>query len=205
MNRRYFLRGSAFALATGAFAPAFLQRAFAQSTRPKTLVVIFQRGGADGLSMVAPVGDPNYFRLRPNIALAREKTLELDDTFALHPALAALEPLYQAGALAVIHGVGSPSPTRSHFDAQDFIEAGTPGSRAGPDGWLNRVVQLDGAPPSAFRAVSLSNQLPRSLAGSAAAVAMPALADFRIQAGAASAIASKSFESMYAGAVDAAL
>jgi uncharacterized protein (DUF1501 family) len=204
MNRRYFLKGASLGFAAFGFAPAFLNRALAQSTRAKTLVVIFQRGGADGLSMIAPVADGQYYRLRPNIAVPREKAVKLDDTFSLHPSLAALEPLYRQKTLAVIHGVASPAPTRSHFDAQDFIEAGTPGTK-GSDGWLNRAVQLDGAPATPFRVVSISNQLPRSLLGSAPAVAMPSLADFRINAGKASAVASKSFESMYAQAVDAAL
>src|SRR5439155_3880970 len=162
MNRRVLLKGAALAGVTFGLAPGFLRRAAAQTTAKKTLVVIFQRGGADGLSMVPPVGDSHYYRLRPNIAVPREKALKLDDTFALHPALAAFEPLYRAGVLAVVHGVASPVPTRSHFDAQDFIEAGTPGLKTAPDGWLNRVVQLDAAPAGPFRAVSLSNQLPRS-------------------------------------------
>jgi uncharacterized protein (DUF1501 family) len=209
-TRRVFLKSSGLALVAFGFAPGFLQRAAAQTPRrKKVLVVLFQRGGADGLSMVPPYGDPDYYAQRPNVAIALPGTeggvLKLDDTFGLHPALAPLKPLYDAGALAVIHAAGSPKPTRSHFDAQDYVEAGIPGLRA-PDGWLNRALGAQPeASPSTFRAVALQPTLPRSLLGTLPAIAMNSIADFKLQAGAQAPLAMKSFEDMYAGAVDTAL
>jgi uncharacterized protein (DUF1501 family) len=209
-TRRVFLKSSGLALVGVGFAPGFLGRAVAQTTRKKkTLVVLFQRGGVDGLSMVAPFGDPDYYAARPSVAIARPGTdggaLALDDTFGFHPALAPLEPLYASGQLAVVHAVGSPKPTRSHFDAQDYLEAGTPGMR-GPDGWLNRTLATEPEGEAAtFRAVALQPNLPRSLLGLAPAIAMNSLADFKLQAGARAPRAMKSFEEMYKGAVDEAM
>lgn len=206
ISRRLFLKSSGVAFAGLSFSPLFLQRAAAAAPyKGKVLVVLFQRGAADGLSMVPPVGDPRYFEHRPNLAIAKDKALALDDTFGLHPALAPLKALYDEKSLVVLHAVGSSQPTRSHFDAQDFMEAGTPGSRGGNDGWLNRVV---GAKPqkesTAFRAVALQANLPRALWGPAPAVAFGALADFRIRGGGVPK-AANGFEAMYASAVDEAL
>jgi len=149
--------------------------------------------------------------MRPTLALPRPgqgdlAALPLDDTFGLHPALGALKRFWDDGALALVHAVGSPKPTRSHFDAQDFMEAGTPGSLAN-DGWLNRALQAFPAPSigSAFRAVALQPNLPRSLLGAAPAVAMGSISDFKLRAGQLSNVASKSFESLYSSAVDLAL
>jgi uncharacterized protein (DUF1501 family) len=212
VDRRFFLKSSGLAMLGLGFAPGFLSRALAARAAPnkKVLVAIFQRGGADGLSMVPPVGDPQYYALRPTLAIPRPGNGELaarrlDDTFGLHPALASLMPFYDSGSLALIHAVGSPKPTRSHFDAQDFMEAGTPGIAA-PDGWLNRALQSElRADARAFRAVALQPNVPRSLLGAVPAVAMSSVADFKLRTGRLSTVASKSFESLYARAVDVAL
>ena len=149
-TRRVFLKNGGLAMVGSGAAPVWLQRAlFAAdaSVRKKTLVAIFQRGAADGLNIVVPHGEKRYYEMRPTIAIPRpsstdqeNSTVELDGFFGLHPALAPLKPLYQAGHLALVHGAGSPDPTRSHFDAQDFMESGTPGLKATNDGWLNRVL-----------------------------------------------------------------
>ena len=212
VDRRFFLKSSGLAMLGLGFAPGFLSRAVAARTaaNKKILLAIFQRGGADGLSMVPPVGDPEYYALRPTLAIARPgegegAALKLDDTFGLHPALSSLAPFYEAGALAIIHAVGSPKPTRSHFDAQDFMEGGIPGAPA-PDGWLNRALQTEAARNSgAFRAVALQSNLPRSLFGSAPAVAMGSVAEFKLRTGRLSEAGSRSFEALYASAVDVAL
>jgi len=212
VDRRFFLKSSGLAMLGLGFAPGFLSRAVAARTaaNKKILLAIFQRGGADGLSMVPPVGDPEYYALRPTVAIARPgegegAALKLDDTFGLHPALSSLAPLYEAGALAIVHAVGSPKPTRSHFDAQDFMEGGIPGALA-PDGWLNRALQNEAAnDPRAFRAVALQSNLPRSLLGSAPAVAMGSVAEFKLRTGRLSDAGARSFEALYASAVDVAL
>jgi len=212
VNRRFFLKSSGLAMLGIGFAPRFLSRAIAAQTTPnrKILVAIFQRGGADGLSMVPPVGDPAYYALRPTLAIARpgdgpQSAIKLDDTFGLHPALSALARFYEAGSLAIVHAVGMPQPTRSHFDSQDFMEGGTPGSAA-PDGWLNRALQTQPrGGPASFRAVALQPNLPRLLFGALPAVAMGSVADFRLRTGRLSTVASKSFESLYGRAVDVAL
>jgi len=211
-DRRFFLKSSGLAMVGLGFAPGFFTRAIAASQKEnrKVVVALFQRGGADGLSMVPPVGDPRYYELRPTLALARPgqgnlAALPLDDTFGLHPALGALKRFWNGGSLALVHAVGSPKSTRSHFDAQDFMEAGTPGVLA-HDGWLNRALQVVPAPAVAtFRAVALQPNLPRSLLGAAPAVAMGSISDFKLKAGQLSSVASRSFESLYAGAVDLAL
>lgn len=206
ISRRSLLKSTGLAFAGLSFAPAFLRAAAAATPyRGKVLVVLFQRGAADGLSMVPPLGDSKYFEHRPNLAIAKDKALLLDDMFGLHPALSPLKALYDNKSLAVVHSVGSTQPTRSHFDAQDFMEAGTPGSRGRNDGWLNRALAAQPMEKStAFRAVALQPNLPRSLWGPSPAVAFGAIADFRIR-GAGVPQAAKGFEAMYASAVDEAL
>jgi uncharacterized protein (DUF1501 family) len=176
--------------------------------RKKTLVVVFQRGAMDGLNVVAPYGDPIYRRYRPTIALpspkggGTEAALDLDGYFGLHPALSPLLPLWKEGTLAAVQAVGSPDPTRSHFDAQDFMESGTPGVKATEDGWINRHLQ---ATPTAdatpFRAVSLTPTLPRSLAGRAPTVAMNSIREFDLRPSAGASVA-HGFEGMYEAAVN---
>jgi uncharacterized protein (DUF1501 family) len=208
LGRRLFLKSSGLAMIGLGFAPGFLRRAPAAipGGNKKVLVVIFQRGGADGLSMVPPVGDPRYYELRPALALKPPgrgdgSAVRLDETFGLHPALGKLKPFFEAGSLAIIPAAGSPNSTRSHFDAQDFMESGTPGILA-QDGWLNRALQRSPrTDATAFRALALQPNLPRSLIGPAPAVAMSSVAEFRVQAKP----LSKSFESLYLGATDSAL
>src|SRR5579875_3308769 len=132
VTRRGFLRGGALALVGTSVIPSFLTRSvYAQMTTAaatgKKLVVIFQRGACDGLNVVVPYAEPNYYSMRPTIAIKKDEVLDLNGFFGLHPAMAPLKPLYDAGHLAVVHAAGSPDPTRSHFDAQDYMESGTPG------------------------------------------------------------------------------
>jgi uncharacterized protein (DUF1501 family) len=207
VDRRFFVKSTGLALLGLGFAPGFLRRAVAQTTRShRTLVLVFLRGGVDGLSLAPPVGDPAYFAARPTLAIPRPGAeggaLRLDGTFGLHPALASLFPLWQDGALAVVHAAGLQGATRSHFDAQDFCETGTPGLKSTQDGWLNRTLQQIPAPGAgAFRAVALQGTLPRSLQGAAPAVAVDGLQGFRLSGKG----GLDSFEALYAGAVDEAL
>ena len=135
MQRRVFLKSGALALVTMGLSPSFLKRTvYAQGLPParkgKVLICLFQRGAADALNIVVPHGEPEYYALRPNIAIARPGAsggaIDLDGFFGLHPAMAPLSPLWERGMLAPVHAVGSPSSTRSHFDAQDYMESGTP-------------------------------------------------------------------------------
>lgn len=209
LSRRFLLQASGLSFLGLATAPGFLARAATQAPASKrVLVTLFLRGGVDGLSLVPPVGDADYYRARPTLALpaaagTTEGALRLDDTFALHPGLASLMPLWSNGSLAVVHAAGLPEAVRSHFDAQDFMETGTPGVKSTREGYLNRAVA--GLPPvsgSTFRAVALQPTLPRSLAGSAPALALDSLADFRVHGPASGAT---TFAALYAGAVDKAL
>src|SRR5215472_16299873 len=157
ITRRVFLRNSALAVVGTTAVPTFLTRAalgaVEPSTRTKRLVVIFQRGAADGLNIVVPHGERAYYAMRPSINIPRKDVLDLDGFFGLHPALASFQPLWDQRHLAIVHAAGSPDPTRSHFDAQDFMESGTPGVKATPDGWLNRTLRAmpGSADKSAFR------------------------------------------------------
>ena len=201
-------------------APSFLRRAAlaegpaaAPGGRRKTLVAIFQRGAVDGLNMVVPHGERSYYELRPQIAVAQpgraaagEAAVNLDGFFGLHPALAPLKPLWDERRLAVVHAVGSPDNTRSHFDAQDYMESATPGVKATQDGWLNRYLQVRPDPAATpFRAVSMTQSLPRSMQGRAAAVAMRNLSDFQLRAGAQARVVQGGFEGLYGQAVADAL
>src|SRR5207244_8750497 len=143
ISRRVFVKSGGLALFSLGLDPLFLARAAYAATnrlsvyppnRP-TLVCLFQRGAVDGLNMIVPHGDPIYYRERPRIAVPEKDVLDLDGYFGLHPRLAALQPLWDSKSLAVIHAVGSPDATRSHFDAQDYLASGTPGVKATPDGW----------------------------------------------------------------------
>ncbi len=204
MNRRFFLKSSGLAMLGFGTAPAWLNRAlYAAEERPrkKVLVVIFQRGAMDGLSAVVPHGDKHYYSLRPNLAIPRpdgseSSAIDLDGYFGLHPALAPLKPIWDAERLAIVHAAGSPDPTRSHFDAQDYMESGTPGRKATTDGWLNRALPSE-QDPSPVRAVSLGTSLARTLRGANDAVAIQDLANFRVRDA-----AGGSFESLYAATLD---
>src|SRR5215467_5840431 len=183
-TRRFFLRASAVAAAGVGMAPAWLVRAAAQeSRRRKILVAIFQRGAADGLNIVVPFFETRYYDGRPTIAVPPpgkpNGAIDLDGRFGLHPSLQPLKALWDGGQLAIVEATGSPDPTRSHFDAQDFMESGTPG-RLSEDGWLNRALPLisDASP---LRAIAMGNQLPRTLRGSRPAVAVSNVEQFQVR------------------------
>jgi uncharacterized protein (DUF1501 family) len=212
ISRRYFLKNGGIAMLGMASLPSFLQRAVAATAAPnkKKMVVLFQRGAMDGLNVVVPFAEPNYYRLRPTIAIPEprrggaEAAIDLDGFFGLHPSLQPLQPLFQNGQMAVVHAVGSPDPTRSHFDAQDFMESGTPGVKATDDGWLNRALQSMPDPQaSPFRAVAFGPYLPRTLEGPAAAIAIPDLNQFKMYGPPQT--VEGGFEAMYAQTVDQAM
>jgi uncharacterized protein (DUF1501 family) len=158
------------------------------------LICLFQRGAADALNIVVPHGEKAYYAMRPSIAIPQPSrsaaggAVDLDGFFGLHPALAPLKPLYDRGLLAPVHAVGSPSTTRSHFDAQDYMETGTPDVKGTTDGWLNRYLAVKGTcdecnlAKTPFRAVSLTPQTPRILEGPSATVAMNSLSEFSVRA-----------------------
>jgi uncharacterized protein (DUF1501 family) len=185
ITRRIFLRNSALAVVGTAAVPGFLARAAMGSettARPKRLVVIFQRGAADGLNIVVPHAEPQYYAMRPSINIPRKAVIDLDGFFGLHPSLASFQPLWQQRHLAIVHGAGSPDPNRSHFDAQDFMESGTPGVKSTDDGWLNRA--LRDLPPSkqksAFEAIAMGPSIPRILSGVEPAIAINNINDFSV-------------------------
>jgi uncharacterized protein (DUF1501 family) len=210
MNRRFFLKSGSIALASmgvSLSAPAFLERVVMGNTfggKRKTLIAIFQRGAVDGLNMVVPFGENNYYELRGSIAIPKPQTghaeaaIDLDGFFGLHPAMSSFKSLWDSKRLAIIHAAGSPDNTRSHFDAQDYMESATPGVKSTRDGWLNRYLQSkQDQEQSSFRAVSMTKTMPRVLQGSAPAVAMANLSDFTIRAGKASANIQGGFEAIY--------
>lgn len=211
MTRRVFLKNGSLALVSLGFTPAFIARAAqAAEARQKILVAVFQRGAVDGLNMVVPFGEKAYYANRPTIAILRPNdnngAIDLDGFFGLHPRMAPLVPIFQRGELAVIHACGSHDETRSHFDAQDYMESGTPGVKSTRDGWMNRYLHAqEHAASSPFRAVALAPQLPRSLQGTAPALAIGQLAQFGVRAGSATDLMSTSFESQYARAADSLL
>jgi uncharacterized protein (DUF1501 family) len=214
MDRRFFIRSGGVALASFGLmtaAPSFLQRVVLGQTREritggrrKTLIAIFQRGAVDGLNMVVPYGERAYYDLRPSIAVAKPQTgnadaaVDLDGFFGLHPSLAPFKSLWDSKRLAIVHAAGSPDNTRSHFDAQDYMESATPGRKATADGWLNRYLQSKPDPDSSpFRAVSMTQLTPRVMQGKAPTLSMSNLADFTIRAGKNSASVQGGFEAIY--------
>src|ERR1700733_13601774 len=214
-TRRAFMKGGAMALVGTSVVPTFLQRSvLAQTTsaqaQGKKLVVIFQRGAADGLNIVAPFVEPNYYQFRPTIAIPQNQLINLDGFFGLHPAMQSFKSLFDQGHLAMVQAAGSPDTTRSHFDAQDFMESGTPGVKATPDGWLNRALQAEDLyrrqSHTAFRAVALGSQVPRTLDGKIPAVAVNRVQDFGVGGKNSNAAPiSSAFEAMYASSVDTVL
>lgn len=214
ISRRVFIKGSGVAVLGYSAMPSFLMRAVAGTPQGKAgrgiLVVLFQRGAADGLNTVIPYTEPSYYRLRPSIAIPKpragssETGLDLDGFFALHPSLAPLVPLFREKQLAIVHAVGSPDSTRSHFDAQDYMESGTPGVKSTEDGWLNRHLQVVEEPQATpWRAVAMGQNLPRTLRGKAPALALADIAQFQVLSP--SPGAAGSFEAIYAQTVDHAL
>ncbi len=220
VTRRVFLKSGGVAMLGLSALPSFLQRAVAATPMPnrRKLVVLFQRGAADGLNIVVPFAEPDYYRLRPTIAIpeprrgstalttggGEQAAVDLNGFFGLHPSLAALEPLFKQQQLAIVHAAGSPDTTRSHFDAQDYMESGTPGMKATEDGWLNRALQQQTEPgASPFRAVAMGASLPRTLRGTAPALALPDVRQFQVISQ--SPAAEGGFEALYAQTVDTAL
>jgi len=208
-SRRIFLKNGGLALVSLGFAPQFLARAAAEAEpRRRVLITIFQRGAVDGLNMVVPFGDRGYYAARPSIAIGQPGSgpgavVDLDGFFGLHPRLAPLEPFYDRGQLAIVHACGSQDATRSHFDAQDYMESATPGVKSTPDGWLNRYLHArEHQAATPFRAVALAPHLPRSLQGLAPALAIGQIDRFGIRAGQSSEMVQSSFESEYAAAAD---
>src|SRR4026208_786576 len=201
MNRRFFLKSGSIALASVGMslsAPSFLERIVLGNAltggKRKTLIAIFQRGAVDGLNVVVPFGESNYYELRPSIAIPKPESgnadaaINLDGFFGLHPSLSAFKPLWDSKRLAIVHASGSPDNTRSHFDAQDYMESATPGVKSTNDGWLNRYLQSKAHPEkSLFRAVSMTQLTRRTLQGRAPALAISNLGDFNIRAGRSSA------------------
>jgi uncharacterized protein (DUF1501 family) len=223
LDRRYFLKSAGLSLFGAGMVPGFLRRtAYAlnqpgPSARKKILVAVFQRGAADGLNVVVPFGDRNYAPLRPSIAVAEpssrseasgQTAIDLDGFFGLHPSLAALKPLYEAQHLAIVHAAGSPDSTRSHFDAQDYMETATPGVRSTSEGWLNRYLDATSlAEATPFRAVAFAPRMPLTLLGPSPALAIDDVKNFRLQAfshgGAAGAeLLQSGFRTMYASVSD---
>jgi|SRR5581483_3626684 len=216
VSRRFFIKGGGVALASLGLAtqsPSFLARALAQTNnrgRKKVLITIFQRGAMDGLNAVVPYGEQTYYDIRQNIAVPRPKSgdqltaIDLDGFFALHPALSPFKPIWDSGQLAIVHAVGSPDNTRSHFDAQDYMESGTPGVKSTSDGWLNRYLQSKADPKATpFRAVALGATMPRAMQGRAPALAMSNLNEFGIRGGGQMGGSAQSgFEALYDQAVN---
>ena len=212
VDRRAFMKSGALALFAAGIGgvPTFIARAadsrkiLSPYKKNKVLVCIFQRGAMDGLMAVSPYTDPNLKALRPTLYMSPAETegkmIDLDGRFGLHPSLDAFAPFFREGRMAIVHGVGSPNTTRSHFDAQDYMESGTPFSKSTGSGWLNRAVGLLGHEGTPFRAVSLTSSLPRSLYGDNESLAINNLQEFAIQMRGnpfASNLASKSFEQLY--------
>jgi uncharacterized protein (DUF1501 family) len=232
-TRRAFVRSGSLALLALGLPPQFLTRSLLAQpnarARKKTLICIFQRGAVDGLNMVVPFGEKAYYARRRATAIPAPTrdgrgALDLDGFFGLHPALRPLHELFGRKELAIIHAVGSPHPTRSHFDAQDFMETATPGVKSTRDGWLNRTLAhtdcsecsgralQDGAAHAAdhaagqvgmastfhpaLRGVAMGAAMPRALRGKQPALAIPDLERFGVGGGR-DAAAQQSFERVY--------
>jgi uncharacterized protein (DUF1501 family) len=211
ISRRIFLKDGALALVSLGFAPTFLARTLeASGTKQKVLIAIFQRGAVDGLNMVIPFGERDYYTARPSLAIARpggENTaIDLDGFFGLHPRMQSLKPFWDQGQMAIVHACGSHDETRSHFDAQDYMESATPGIKSTPDGWLNRYLHAkEHQKATPFRAVALAQQLPRALQGTAPALAIGQIGQFGIRAGQSTDMVQSAFEAEYAAAANSVL
>lgn len=209
-NRRAFIRGSSLAAFTYTIGgvPAFVLRAAAAQSeknlgigaKRKILVCIFQRGAMDGLQAIQPLDDSFLKQVRPDLlvpATGDNKLIELDGRFGLNPLFHPFASLFREGRLAVVHGIGSPIPNRSHFDAQDYMENGTPGKKSTSSGWLNRAVGLLGHEGTPFQAVSMTPATPKSLYGNAYALTIENLDNLKIAKGDASSVTNQGFEALY--------
>jgi uncharacterized protein (DUF1501 family) len=206
LTRRVFVRGSAIVMAGTGTAPRWLARAASGSdAKRKILVAIFQRGAADGLNIVVPFSEKRYYELRPTLGIQAPSgqngpangLIDLDGHFALNNAMQPLKPLWDKQQLAIVEATGSPDPSRSHFDAQDYMESGTPGKTTG-DGWMNRALTPVGPDTSPVRAIAMGSQLPRTLRGNNSAIAVNDARQFQMGNENAAAIV----ESMYAATSD---
>ncbi len=214
-TRRAFMKGGAMSVIGVTAVPSFLTRSVlgqvtTAQAQGKTLVVIFARGAADGLNIVVPHAESSYYQMRPTIAIPQNQVIDLNGFFGLHPAIGSFKPLFDQGHLAIVHAAGSPDITRSHFDAQDYMESGTPGVKSTADGWLNRALQAEqsrhDSARTPFQAVALGAQVPRTLAGAIPAVAVSRLQDFTIAGkGPDAASISQTFQTMYDQATDSEL
>ena len=212
-SRRGFIKSGAlavFGISLGGV-PGFVLKAanhFNQQQafkKRKILICIFQRGAMDGLMAVTPFSDEFLKKSRPNLFMSAAKAeanrlLDLDGRFGLHPSMVSFEQLFKNKQLAIVHGIGSPNNTRSHFDAQDYMETGTPFNKGTESGWLNRALGLMGHEATPFRAVSLTTSQPRSFYGSNPTVAISNLQDFVLKGKQSSSmlnVTAKSFEELY--------
>jgi len=215
ITRRGFMKNGALALIGTSTIPSFLERSvMAEMTTAaanrKKLVVLFQRGAADGLNIVVPYQEKSYYDMRSSIAIQKNEVIDLDGFFGLHPSMASFKPLYDQGHLAIVHAAGSPSTSRSHFDAQDYMESGTPDVKITPDGWLNRALQAEDMAAkrnqTAFRAVALGTEVPRTLEGPIPAIAVANVADFSVAGrGTTTSAISNAFQAMYDESTDSLL
>lgn len=191
ISRRSLLKtAGVIGLSQGLF-PAWMPRlAFAQGDRAKrdVLVVVFQRGGMDGLNAVVPFGAGSaYYDRRPTIAIPEPdgsdaSAINLNGYFGLHPALRPLKDVFNAGALTIVHGAGSPNPSRSHFDAMEYMERGIPGDKITGTGWITRhLTTASWQNPSPFRAVGMGAMIPASFRGSPSTLALRSIAEFHLQ------------------------
>ena len=204
-SRRSFLKSAGMGFLAFGLPPTFLVRAAGaeQEGRGKVLVVVFQRGGMDGLNVVIPFKDRAYYALRPSISVAEpasgeQRAIDLDGFYALHPALAGLKSIYDKKQLAIIHAAGSPDNSRSHFDSQDYMELGTPGIKSTPDGWLNRCLGEKRSAHSPFRGLAVGPQTPRMLAGAAPTLSISSIEEFRLR----NAAMAPALQKLYASSTD---
>jgi uncharacterized protein (DUF1501 family) len=207
-SRRLFLKSGSMAMLTVGFAPSFLTRTLqAAGSRARLLIAVFQRCAVDGLNMIVPFGEAEYYRVRPSIAIPRpgtpkESAIDLDGFFGLHPRMAALEPFWDDRSLAIVHACGSHDATRSHFDAQDYMESATPGVKSTKDGWINRYLQTvleANRSRSPLSGVALTRTMPRAMQGSAPTLALGRVDEFSVRGGMGQ---GASFEAAYAQAAD---
>ncbi|RME45095.1 MAG: DUF1501 domain-containing protein, partial [Chloroflexi bacterium] len=185
-SRRAFLHRAGVLSLAGLSLPYWMPRLFFappdSPPRGDILVCVFQRGGMDGLSAVVPYTEAGYHDRRPTIAVPDSAVLDLDGQFGLHPTMEPLLDVWQEKDLAIVHAAGSPDPTRSHFDAMDYMERGTPGEKQLQTGWIGRHLQtLASENESPFRAVGMGAMLQTSLRGPVPALALQSIADFHLR------------------------
>jgi uncharacterized protein (DUF1501 family) len=209
ISRRYFLKTAGISAVGIGISPALLTRSVlaldGSGDQKKVFVLIIQRGAMDGLSLVVPIHDSYYLQNRPNIGLKKsgdQALLSLDGNFGLHPSMQSLKPLWDNKSLAFIHQVGSPGTTRSHFDAQDFLETGTTADKNIPDGFLNRALIAEGGNRLPLRAVAMQPSMPRVLQGIYPAISMNSIRDFNLKGSSSNQNQVNGFESMYQSATD---